>query len=390
MFHNANFTVASNHSHSHSHLIDSNVITEPLDIFALVFMAIIFILGVSGNLFTVYVISVVKRRPSSAYDLLVIFLSISDLICVVIVPAIFAYGTITHFGSWVFGLIGCKVLLSVLPVNVTVSQGILILMSIDRYLSISKPFRRSGFSKQSATLYVILTIVIAVLLVSPRAYSLELNYDPSLATRTCTSPGSNNRLMLSYASINFTRDIISTVVLAASGRKLYEALTTNSSNMAKYGYMGSNFAVAMSYVKQTHRLLRLILIAFSICTIPLDAFQFCVYLYFQFGTTISSEVYVWIRSVNTVLYLCQTSNAVVNVFIYGTRHRDFKPVLRRISKMRMEFLYKVFPRAQGANLEDGNRAMQPATISHRSERNDIQVLRMVQFGFDGCLDTIKD
>ena len=383
MFGNATFATASNQSQS----VDNKVITEPLDIFALVFMAIIFILGVSGNLFTVYVISIVKKRSSSAYDLLVILLSISDLICVVIVPAIFAYGTITHFSSWVFGLIGCKVLLSVLPVNVTVSQGILILMSIDRYLAISKPFRRSGFSKQSATIYVGVTIVIAVLLVSPRAYSLELNYDPSLATKTCTTPGSNNRLMLSYAIINFTRDIISTIVIAASGRKLYEALTTNSSNMAKYGYMGSNYAVALSYVKQTHRLLRLILIAFSICTIPLDAFQFCIYLYFQLSTSISSKVYVWIRSVNTVLYLCQTSNAVVNVFIYGTRHRDFKPVLRRISKMRMDFLYKIFPRAQRVNLEQGNSSMQPAVISYRSDRDGVQALRIVQFGFDGRMES---
>ena len=377
-----NGTLATLYNHTQSS--DTELITEPLDICALVLMAVIFILGVFGNIFTICVISHIKKRPSSAYDLLVVFLSISDLICVIIVPAIFAYGTVTHFRSWVFGIIGCKVLLSVLPVNVTVSQGILILMSVDRLNIISKPFRRDGFSKNSVTLYVAVTIVIAVLLVSPRAYSLELHYNPVLATRTCNTPGSYNQLMLSYASINFTRDIISTIVLAASGRKLYSALSTNSSNMAKFGYMGSNYAVTMTYVKQTHKLLRLILIAFSICTIPLDAFQFSVYLYFQMNNTISSRAYFWIRSVNTVLYLLQTSNAVVNVFIYGTRHRDFKPVLRRISKLRMELFFKVIPKAKGADLEERSGAVPPATICSRNEEG-VRAIRLVQFGFDGCI-----
>ena len=365
-----------------SQAMTNKLITAPLDIFSLVFMAIIFVLGVFCNLLTVCVISFMKRSPSSTYDLLIISLSISDLLCVIIVPSIFAYGTITHFQSWAFGLIGCKVLLSVLPVNVTVSQGILILMSIDRYLAISKPFERNGFSKRSATLCVAVTIVIAVLLVSPRTYALELHYNPKMSTKTCTTPGSSNVLMLSYACINFFRDIVSTAVLAASGRKLYNALMISSSNMEKYGYMGSSYASTLSYIKQTHKILRLILIAFSLCTIPLDAFQFCLYLFFQIGKSVSSDAYVWIRSVNTVLYLCQTSNAVVNVFIYGARHRDFKPILRRLSKLKRELLLKVVPKTQGADLENRNGSRCLATISSRCG-NEVRATRMVRFAFDG-------
>ena len=378
MLDNTTSSAANNLSQS----MTNELITEPLDIFALVFMAIIFILGVFCNLLTVCVISFMKKSPSSTYDLLIISLSISDLLCVIIVPSIFAYGTITRFQSWAFGLIGCKILLSVLPVNVTVSQGILILMSIDRYLAISKPFKRNGFSKRNAFLCVAVTIVIAVLLVSPRTYALELHYNPKMSTKTCTTPGSSNIIMLSYACINFFRDIISTVILAASGRKLYNALMTSSSNMEKYGYTGSNYAASLSYIKQTHKVLRLILIAFSLCTIPLDAFQFCLYLVFQVGTPISSDAYVWIRSVNSVLYLCQTSNAVVNVFIYGARHRDFKPVLRRLSKLKRELLLKVIPKAQGADLENSNGCRSLATISSRCG-NEVHVTRMVRFGFDG-------
>ena len=372
-----------------SQLVDNKPITQPLDIFALVFMGILFVLGVSGNLFTIYVLSFVKKTHLSAYDLMIVLLSISDLICAFIVPSMFGYGTITHFRRWDFGLIGCKILLSVLSINVTISQGILILMSTDRYLAIAKPFQRKVFSKKNAALYVLLAVLFAMLLATPKAYALELHYNRELSMETCNTPGSKNHLMLGYAAINLTRDIISTIVFAATGRKIYEALITNSSNMAQHGCMGTNIAVNISYVKQTHKMLRLMLIVFSICTIPLDAFQFCVYVYFQVQLVIRSDVYYWIRSINTVLYLCQTSNAVVNVFIYGTRHRDFQPIFRRLSKMKNGVLRRVFPKTQGANLNDENmnNINDPPTITRCQSDNDVRVIKMVQFSFDGLMVT---
>ena len=368
--------------------IDSNTITEPLDIFALVFMAVLFTLGVSGNLFTIYVLGFVKKSPSTTYDLMIVFLSISDLICVFVVPSIFAYATITRFRSWVFGLFGCKVLLSILPMNVTLSQGILILMSLDRYLVIANPFQRNGLSKSRTFLYIAFVIVIAILLASPRAYSLEILYSPALSMETCSTSGSNNGLMLCYASLNLLRDVVSTAIIATSGKKLKVALISSSSAMAKHGYMGSKHRCNMSYIRQAHRMLRLILIVFSMCTIPLDTFQFCVYVYFETNIDVSKNVYFWIRSTNTVLYLCQTSNAVVNVFIYGKRHRDFKRVLRKMSAMRRDLIFKIFPKSQSVYLQDEgskNCISQAGKASSRSNR-DVRVVRMVQFGFDRYMD----
>lgn len=365
-----------------------NAITEPLDIFALVFMAVLFTVGVFGNIFIIYVLAVVNTRKLGTHDLLVISLSISDLVCVIIVPSIFAYGTISRFRRWDFGLFGCKVLLSVLPVNVTTSQGILILMSLDRYFVLAKPLQRDGFSKRRTPVYIFVVIIVATLLVLPRAYSLEIHYNAELSTKTCTSAGSNNRLMLSSASINLVRDIVSTIVIAASGRKIYSTLKSSSISLANFGCIGVSYATSMSHVKQAHRMLRLILIVFSICTIPLDAFQFCVYVFFQVQPVIQTSTYYWIRSVNTLLYLFQTSNAIVNAFIYGSRHRDFRPILRKISRWKRDFTFKVSPKSQCADLSPDitRNGVSPSNVVLDILNEDIRTTKIVQFSFDGFMN----
>ena len=355
--------------------------TAPLDIFALVCMLLLFVIGVCGNLFTIAILGFVKKGPSTAYDLMLISLSVSDLICVIVVPAMFAYGTLTNFQRWDFGMVGCKVLLSVLPINVTISQCILILMSVDRYRVISKPFARSGITKSRTIVCVISFVFLGALLAGPKFHALEFHSVEGSSMKICSPAGRKNLYTLSYALTNFIRDIVSTAIIGVTGRKIGRELVTNSNNLAKHGYMGTKMANRLDHVNSTRRMLRLMLIVFSVCTFPLDAFQLCFYIALQVdGASVNAQVYAWLRSINTVLYFLQTSNAAVNVFIYGARHRDFRPVVERMGSARRSLFHAIFSCVNDGNL---TQSCQRGNIcAHVSRQQTVPGIQLVAFKND--------
>ncbi|XP_065065675.1 urotensin-2 receptor-like [Rhopilema esculentum] len=355
--------------------------TAPLDIFALVCMFLLFVIGVCGNLFTIAILRFVKKGPATAYDLMLISLSVSDLVCVIVVPAMFAYGTLTNFQRWDFGMVGCKVLLSVLPINVTISQCILMLMSVDRYRVISKPFARNGITKSRTIVCVISFVFLGTLLAGPKFHALELHSVEGSSKQMCNPVGHKNLYTLSYAFTMFIRDIVSTTIIGITGRKIGTALVTNSNNLAKHGYMGTKMASRLDHVNSTRRMLRLMLVVFSVCTIPLDAFQLCFYIALQVdGASVNAQVFAWLRSVNTVLYLFQTSNAAVNVFIYGARHRDFRPVLERIGAARRSLFHAIFSCASDGNLTQSRQ--RGNIFVHVSRQQTVRGMQMVALNND--------
>ncbi len=327
-----------------------NIVTKYIDIFAVVFAIIISISGIFGNLVVIYVLKFRIPGPLSSYDTILVYLAVNDLLCAASSPIVFAYGTLTKFREWLIGEIGCKVVMAILPVNISASQGLLVLISLERYKSLTKPLLRRHIGQKGVAKGFLCILFISFLLVLPQILAFTIIADERYHTKTCTSPGNKTLYMLAYSAFNLSKDLICTLVLASTGCLISKALKQNARRQERFSQSRQKAELELS--KRRSKVLRNIVIAFSFCAIPLDAFQLCFYTSFQIlKNTISTNVYLWLRSTNTVLYLLQICSVVVNVFIYGRKYAPFDGLFKTASKIPNIIISKIPSRNRSVDLE---------------------------------------
>ena len=112
---------------------------KALDLVAVVIMCGIFLIGVIGNLMVIYIFGVKPGKSRKRFESFLLTLGVIDLISSIIVPFPFVYLTVTDYQVWHFGKLGCKIIPSFLQISVTVSQGVLIMISYERYQAIVHP-----------------------------------------------------------------------------------------------------------------------------------------------------------------------------------------------------------------------------------------------------------
>eukprot|EP00794_Sanderia_malayensis_P007015 gene7015-7800_t len=295
------------------------------------FLILLSMVGISGNSFIIYKFGYEKRKRRSVYETLLLALSIADLACVSISPLVFAYGSITNFQSWKLGVIGCKLVLPILPMNVSITQGMLILISYERYHAVHRPFSISSTRRRRIYMGIIVCLITAIILASPYTYALDIVNVPKHSTQTCTTDKTMNDVLLAFSSINVSRDIITAVVLTTTSYLTTKLLYRNTRSVAlENNAMRFKDARRVSLLR-VRRMLLTMSVVFCICTFPLDFFQFGLYISFRIlKDNFSASAYLVVRTVNTVLHVLQISNSVANIFVYARTHKDFRNVSRRL------------------------------------------------------------
>lgn len=159
-------------------LMASNIITTaapqsflPISISAQVGIAILtlaLVLGFPGNLFVVWsVISQVKKR--SVTCLLVLNLALADGSVLLSAPLFLRY--LGAGRGWEFGSAACKLVHYLSSVNMYVSIYLICLMSMDRWLAVTKPFLSQRMRTKHTLLALLLGIwVIAFVLSLPMPF----------------------------------------------------------------------------------------------------------------------------------------------------------------------------------------------------------------------------
>ena len=268
-----------------------------------------FVLGVCGNALVMYVFGYMRGKQRSRFESFLLLLAVNDLISSIIIPSTFFYLTATAFRSWHFGTVGCKVIPSLLHVSVTISQGILILISYERYRAIVHPFKRKVPHWQ-VSLGIILTVLLSVVFAAPYIHLLKIFRNDDYNVETCLPGGKNGILMLS-ATFTLVRDIMAIFLMTYLGYRMNHTLTrtfTNSTlNRAQFTSRG-------------RKLLKVVITVFCLLTLPLDIFKVGVYSIIMAQVYIPETVYKYIIIGNTFLNILQASNSVVNVFIYSKMH----------------------------------------------------------------------
>lgn len=105
------------------------------DTLALVIFAVVFLVGVPGNVMVVWMTGCEVRRAINAIWFL--NLAVADLLSCLALPVLFV--TILHDNHWYFGDAACHVLPSLLLLNLYASILLLAAISADRFLLVSNP-----------------------------------------------------------------------------------------------------------------------------------------------------------------------------------------------------------------------------------------------------------
>ena len=293
----------------------------PLDMFTAVMLLLLFFIGTIGNVLTIWVFMIKKKRKRKRFELLLSVLAITDLFSAIFVPLLFLYGTLTKYNRWDMGYLGCKLISSLFPVSVSLSQGILILISYDRYRSMSNPFG-SPIRGTFIIVWIATSFVISCALVSPYYYALELVSSPAYGINTCApSPYKFNQYYI-YSCGNILRDVIATVALIVLG------IMTNKSLKSKQGTLFSSLSAFNKRQRNANKARKMLIVVacvFSVCVIPLDLFQVLVYTMIKLRVNISSVTYDGILKVNTFLLILQVANSSTNFIIYSKMNRNFMP-----------------------------------------------------------------
>lgn len=304
--------VISHNISSSSYYRSSEIRFNILDLFCIMFSTMIIIIGTVGNAYVVYVFGIKTRTQRFEYFL--VLLAIVDLISSFLVPTSFLYLTITGFKRWHFGISGCKIIPSLLQISVSVSQGVLLLISFERYHTLKKPFSvRLSYVK--IVIWLICVLAVSILLVYPYITTLKVHEDRFNGINTCVPDGRHYKTLLLSALIQVLRDIIALSLMLTFGYIIQKTLTKQHKNLT---WDRNRFS------EKGRKLLRNVIIAFAILTLPVDIFQCFFYAMIYAQIKFSPRAFSVILVSNTLLNLLQISNSVVNVFIYSRVHNAIK------------------------------------------------------------------
>jgi len=105
--------------------------------------AVIFTVGVVGNLLVIYIFKFRNKRAIGPMELIILYLATSDLITSIFNPLLYIYWHLTAFERWYFGSFCCTLFPSITTVSVTTSLGFILLITIERCRVLTNPFEGS-------------------------------------------------------------------------------------------------------------------------------------------------------------------------------------------------------------------------------------------------------
>lgn len=293
---------------------------DVIDTISLAQLILVFVIGTFGNIYVIYRFRVKRPWRRKRFESLLAILACTDLLASIFIPVLFLYATITQFQRWDFGFYGCKIMLGFLPTTITMSLGILLLISYERYKAISNPLEAS-LNSCTIKFWILLIFVFGILLVIPYSYSLEIVSDHVNNIHTCIPRNGAGPLILTFALGNFIRDFLAAVILFIFGYKTHAVLKE------KVSVKLSAVKARLRNIAKATKMLIVVVTVFSFCVIPLDLFQLCLYIVVMGGYRPSQTVYLKIIKINTVLTVLQISNSATNVIIYSKMQQGFlKPI----------------------------------------------------------------
>ena len=296
--------------------------TQPhLTTFMLVLYGIIFVVGLTGNLFVVYVV-IKDKAMHTTTNKFIACLSVSDLlICIFAIP----FTPINALGkSWSYGELLCKLVPVILVISVFVSTLTSVMIAVDRYIVIIYPHSPSINSKIQIVIVICIWVISAATAVPIGMYTaLEQRQD---GTFDCHERWPNQSSVEMYTWVIFGLQvvipaIIISVCYGAIGIKLrkqtkkrFAHSTTSSSYLAK-----KEHAETLRN-RRINRMLISMVVIFIMCWLPLDLIHVA-------GQYLTSQQFL------TAFLFCHIiamSSVMYNPILYAWLNDNFNKHFREI------------------------------------------------------------
>ncbi|XP_070620715.1 C-X-C chemokine receptor type 3-like [Erythrolamprus reginae] len=221
------------------------------------FYALIFLLGLGGNLMVIAVL-LLDRVSLFGNDIFVFNLAIADILLVVTLPFWAAQAVL----GWIFKGFLCKLIGSILKINFYASILFLICISFERYLSIVYVVRMYNRNRRFAVYTTVMVWLVCLLLTVPDFVYLMAEFDSRTNVTSCVlvfPPHSNKTWKIALIVINQVVAFVLPLI----------AMT--------YCYVHIILTLRRSKGFQKHKALKVIIVvvaAFFLCWSPYHLVQF--------------------------------------------------------------------------------------------------------------------
>ncbi|XP_059420554.1 C5a anaphylatoxin chemotactic receptor 1-like [Carassius carassius] len=277
---------------------------------ALVCYLIVFLLGVPGNALVVWVTAF--RMPNSVNAQWFLNLAIADLLCCLSLPLLMV--PLAQDQHWPYGALGCKLLSGLLYMMMYCSVLLLVVISLDRFLLVTRPvWCQNHRNTRQARCVCLVVWILSLLAGSPQFAHMEI-YEESNTKLSCKGIYSD----IGYAwTVTLARCFLSFLlpflIICISHWKVFR--TTSSGR-------GSDKSA------RTLRVILALVLSFFLCWLPLNVVD--IMMLMKKGR---SESFIANLNLAHVLTLCLAYiNSCLNPLLYVCLGRGFKENL--ISSLR--------------------------------------------------------
>ncbi|XP_057308040.1 melanin-concentrating hormone receptor 1-like [Hydractinia symbiolongicarpus] len=279
--------------------------------------SLVFCIGVLGNSFIIYVFGNKRNKVLSKVEISILFLAVADLIASTGNPLMFIYYTVTNYQRWDFGEVGCKTLPVLGPVATCWSQGIILIMAIDRDRSIVTPLK-SQFTKRKICWAVLFAAIYAI------ASYFDYIWHVTSHGLHCMTPNPNNldNVIPRVFSLLLTDLIFLIAFLITVPRVLIILKKKN------FVFKGKARRAQKNKSKRAVRIILAMAVAFVICIYPRDLLQVSFHMTEVFPPRILPD-YEVANVVNASLKLLHAGNSCVNIFIYSILNKKVRREMRK-------------------------------------------------------------
>ncbi|XP_064502984.1 probable G-protein coupled receptor 34 [Pseudopipra pipra] len=311
---------ASEIQNNDSCALDDNSLSLTL----IVFYSIIFVVGLAGNITALFAFLCIHQKRNSI-QVYLLNVAVADLLLIFCLPL-----RILHHANkniWMFGRILCKIVGTLFYMNMYISIVLLGLISLDRYIKITKSVKRPKMLTPTRSIQIC-CVVWAIALTG---------FTVVVAPSFFKSEDSNSTLCFHYRSkqkakteaiLNYITVLIFWIVFFL----LILSYVKIAKNLLKISRRRSNFPNAGKYTK-TARNSFIVLIIFTVCFVPYHMFRF-VYITSQ----LQNPSCYWkeiIHKCNEVMLIFSSFNSCLDPVMYflmsrSVRKAVFQLICRKI------------------------------------------------------------
>uniref|UniRef100_A0A8C6TKR7 G-protein coupled receptors family 1 profile domain-containing protein n=1 Tax=Neogobius melanostomus TaxID=47308 RepID=A0A8C6TKR7_9GOBI len=281
---------------------------QPAQIISLVCYSIVILLGVPGNAVVVWVTGFCM--PHSVTSLWFLNLALADLLCCLSLPLLMV--PLAHDDHWPFGSLGCPIIKGVFYLMMYCSVLQLVIISVDRYLLVTKPVWCQNKRRPRAAACVCVLVWCFALIGSIPQFVFYKETHASLNKKECamsflTSPHApwlvySFRFLLGFA--------LPFLVIAACHWKVYKR--------AESGLSRGNRN------KRTLKIIAAVIVSFFCCWIPLHIVDFIL-----LGTPRHANNRPKVFFAHTLALCLAYVNSCLNPLLYVCLGRGFKDRMNR-------------------------------------------------------------